>query len=77
MRGSLYAPMPGKIVRLHVSPGDTVSAGQELLMLEAMKMEHSLYAPSAAQVSSVHCQQGDLVEEGSLLLSLQAAQKSN
>ncbi len=71
--GSLYAPMPGKIVRLHVSPGDMVSVGQELLMLEAMKMEHSLYAPSAAQVGSVHCKQGDLVEEGSLLLSLQQA----
>ncbi len=70
--GSLYAPMPGKIIRLQVTTGDCVTQGQELLMLEAMKMEHSLYAPTAGRVVSVHCQQGELVEEGSLLLNLQA-----
>ena len=71
--GSLYAPMPGKIIRLRAAAGDAVSPGQELLVLEAMKMEHTLAAPAAAKVVSVHCTEGELVEEGSLLLNLQAA----
>jgi len=64
--------MPGKIIRLQVAQGDTVSKGQELVMMEAMKMEHSLYAPAAGKVASVHCQEGELVADGSVLLALEA-----
>jgi len=74
--GSLYAPMPGKIIRLQVAAGDAVSKGQELLMLEAMKMEHSLYAPTAGRVASVQCQEGELVADGALLLTLQDEEES-
>ncbi len=70
--GRLTAPMPGKIIALHVQPGDTVQAGAPLLVLEAMKMEHTLSAPSAGQVSEVLYAVGDQVSEGVELLRLEA-----
>ncbi|MDY0329326.1 MAG: acetyl/propionyl/methylcrotonyl-CoA carboxylase subunit alpha [Thiomonas sp.] len=70
--GRLTAPMPGKIIALHVQPGDTVQAGAPLLVLEAMKMEHTLSAPSAGQVSEVLCAVGDQVSEGAELLRIEA-----
>ncbi len=70
--GRLTAPMPGRIIALHVQPGDTVQAGAPLLVLEAMKMEHTLSAPSAGQVSEVLYAVGDQVSEGVELLRLEA-----
>ncbi len=60
----LVAPMPGKVVQVLVEPGASVSAGQPLLVLEAMKMEHTLAAPADGTVASVRYAAGDLVEEG-------------
>jgi biotin carboxyl carrier protein len=56
------APMPGRIVKVNVRPGDTVAAGAALLSVEAMKMENELQAPGAGRVVSVSVQVGVTVE---------------
>ncbi|MFM8410153.1 MAG: acetyl/propionyl/methylcrotonyl-CoA carboxylase subunit alpha [Alphaproteobacteria bacterium] len=66
--GSLLAPMPGKIVRVNVKPGDEVSDGDELLVLEAMKMEHRVLAPRSGPVAEVRVAAGDTVEAGVVLV---------
>ena len=60
--GSLQAPMPGKVLDVRVSEGDIVEAGDVLLVMEAMKMEHTLRAPVSGTVSSVRAAAGDQVE---------------
>jgi 3-methylcrotonyl-CoA carboxylase alpha subunit len=68
--GLVAAPMPGKVVRLLVTPGETVARGQVLAVLEAMKMEHRLPAPRDGRVVAVHVAVGEQVEEGTILLDL-------
>ncbi|MCG2841644.1 methylcrotonoyl-CoA carboxylase [Sandaracinobacter sp. RS1-74] len=68
--GSILAPMPGKVISLHVNPGDRVAAGDRLLVLEAMKMEHRLTAPFDARVEQVSVAAGGQVAEGALLITL-------
>jgi biotin carboxyl carrier protein len=63
----LTAPMPGKIVKVLVKAGDTVTARQGLIVIEAMKMENELRAARDGQVKDVHVAEGDLVEAGRLL----------
>ena len=63
----LTAPMPGKIVKVLVKPGDAVVARQGLVVIEAMKMENELRASREGQVKDVHVAEGDLVETGRLL----------
>ncbi len=70
--GSLAAPMPGKVLAMHVKAGDTVQAGQALAVMEAMKMEHTLNAPRAGVVAEVLFAAGDAVPEGAALIRLQA-----
>lgn len=65
----ITAPMPGKIVRVLVKPGDTVEEGQGLLIMEAMKMENELKAPRKVQVTEIRVQTGQSVESGALLLN--------
>jgi 3-methylcrotonyl-CoA carboxylase alpha subunit len=72
----LTAPMPGKILAVHVVPGARVERGQLLMVLEAMKMEHAIAAPAEGVVGAVHYAAGDVVEEGALLLSFAAADRS-
>jgi acetyl/propionyl-CoA carboxylase alpha subunit len=60
--GSLSAPMPATVVSVAVSPGDAVSAGQTLIVLEAMKMELPVRAPGDGRVKRVLCKAGDLVQ---------------
>ncbi|MEE4298127.1 MAG: biotin carboxylase N-terminal domain-containing protein [Pseudomonadales bacterium] len=69
--GSLLAPMPGQVIEVKVAAGDTVAAGDALLVLEAMKMEHTIRAPHDGQVRSVAYRSGDRVEEGSVLVELE------
>ncbi|MHA1599303.1 MAG: acetyl-CoA carboxylase biotin carboxylase subunit [Alphaproteobacteria bacterium] len=69
--GRMTAPMPGKVVKVHVSPGQDVLRGAPLMVLEAMKMEHAIAAPSAGRVAAVHYAAGDVVEEGVVLLTLE------
>jgi propionyl-CoA carboxylase alpha chain len=66
--GSLHAPMPGKVIRVEVATGDQVRAGQVLLLLEAMKMEHTLRAPHDGTVREVDFDPGDQVEAGVILV---------
>ena len=55
------APMSGTVVAVLVKPGETVSKGAALLILEAMKMEHTITAPAAGTVSAVNYRAGDQV----------------
>ena len=59
--GKLRASMNGRVVALQVAVGDTVTAGQPLLTLEAMKMEHVHAAPRAGRVAALHVSLGDQV----------------
>uniref|UniRef100_A0A4W6C2R2 Propionyl-CoA carboxylase alpha chain, mitochondrial n=1 Tax=Lates calcarifer TaxID=8187 RepID=A0A4W6C2R2_LATCA len=67
----LRSPMPGTMVAVSVKPGDTVAEGQEICVIEAMKMQNSLTAVKQAKVKSVHCKPGDTVGEGDLLVELE------
>lgn len=68
----LHAPMPGLVVRVLVSVGDEVAAGQGLVVVEAMKMENELRASVAARVSAVRAVPGTAVEKGAVLVELEA-----
>lgn len=68
--GDTLSPMPGRVLKLRVKPGDTVRRGQPLVTLEAMKMEHTLEAPFDAVVEKVHVQEGQQVNAGEQLLHL-------
>jgi acetyl/propionyl-CoA carboxylase alpha subunit len=70
--GSLVAPMPGNVLRVLVAPGDVVTAGQAMVVIEAMKMEHQIVAPLDGAVEVVHVEPGDQVETGQLLLHVEA-----
>lgn len=63
----ITAPMPGKVVRLLVQPGDTVAARQGLVVVEAMKMENELKAARAGRVASVSVVEGQSVDAGAVL----------
>ena len=65
--GSVLAPMPGTVVRLAAATGDEVTAGQPLLWLEAMKMEHLIAAPAAGIVAKLAVAAGQQVEVGTVL----------
>lgn len=67
----LVAPMPGMIVRVTVSAGDTVVAGQGLVVMEAMKMENELRATASGTVTAVRVTPGTAVQKGAVLVELQ------
>ena len=67
----IVAPMPGLIVRVNVSVGDDVEAGQGVVVMEAMKMENELRATAPGKVRSVEVVAGTAVEKGALLVSLE------
>lgn len=70
--GDLLAPMPGRVRRTLVSAGDTVSRGQVVLILEAMKMEHAIRAPRDGIVTRLSHAEGDLVDAGAALAEVTA-----
>ena len=72
--GGYAAPMPGKIVAVHVRPGDEVREGQLLLVLEAMKMEHHITAAAAGRVAAVLVEPGQQVDGGADLVQLEAGE---
>jgi len=69
--GDILSPMPGKIIAVEVSKGDSVTAGQKLLTLEAMKMEHTLTAPFDGVVAELNAQAGAQVQVEALLARIE------
>jgi len=67
----IAAPMPGRVVRVLVSPGQTVTAGEGLIVVEAMKMQNEMKAPRDATVAAVKTQDGATVAAGDVLLVLE------
>ena len=65
--GGLVAPMPGTVLAVHAAAGDAVAAGQLLMIVEAMKMEHRITAPRAGTVTEIRARPGDQVSAGDLL----------
>jgi biotin carboxyl carrier protein len=68
--GEVKAPMPGTILKIMVTPGETVEANVPLLIMESMKMEMTLTTPTAGTVTKVLCEEGQLVEMNTLLISV-------
>ncbi len=68
--GSLTTPLPGVVIRVAVKAGDRVKAGDTLVVLEAMKMEHAIRAPHDGVVRAVKYQAGERVPEGAALIEL-------
>ena len=66
-RQQVVAPMPGKVVRLLVKTGDTVEAGQGLLVVEAMKMQNEIRSPKSGVVERLLAQEGQPVNAGEIL----------
>ena len=70
-RQNVFAPMPGKVVRLLVREGDTVDIGQGLIVVEAMKMQNEMKASRAGRVAEVRVGDGDTVAAGDTLMVLE------
>ncbi|BBF70501.1 acetyl/propionyl/methylcrotonyl-CoA carboxylase subunit alpha [Sphingomonas bisphenolicum] len=71
--GAILSPMPGRIIAVAVVAGDSVTKGQKLVTLEAMKMEHSLTAPFDGTVAELNAAEGGQVSEGTLLVKIDKA----
>ena len=71
--GSTVAPMPGKVIRVLVAVGDEVAAGQPLLTIEAMKMEHQVVSPTTGTVSEVFVAAGQQLDHGQPLVKVDPA----
>jgi propionyl-CoA carboxylase alpha chain len=71
--GGLVAPMPGTVLVVHAAAGDAVAAGQLLMIVEAMKMEHRITAPRAGTVTEIRARPGDQVSAGDLLAVIDEA----
>ncbi|MCM8732119.1 acetyl/propionyl/methylcrotonyl-CoA carboxylase subunit alpha [Hephaestia sp. GCM10023244] len=69
--GTILSPMPGRIIAVEVAAGDTVTQGQKLVTLEAMKMEHSLTAPFDGTIADLAATAGMQVSEGTLLVRVE------
>lgn len=67
---AVNAPMPGNILDVKVKPGDSVKAGDTLLILEAMKMENEISAPQDGTIATIDVRKGDVVDSGALLCTM-------
>lgn len=74
LSGGLIAPMPGKVLATAVAEGEDVEAGQLLVVLEAMKMEHRIVAPAAGTITKIHIEVGEQVEKDVVLVDLEEAE---
>ena len=74
--GSLLAPMPGTVVKVMAEPGGVVAAGDPVLVLEAMKMQHTVAAPADGTVTSISVEAGAQVAAGDVLAVVEAPDES-
>ena len=74
-QSSIKAPLPGRVISVFVAAGDSVIAGQPLLIMEAMKMEHTLRAQSATVIAAVWCEDEQMVQPDQLLIEFQVPDK--
>ncbi|MBA2920274.1 ATP-grasp domain-containing protein [Sphingomonas sp. MAH-20] len=72
--GAITSPMPGRIIAVEVTSGASVTKGQKLVTLEAMKMEHTLTAPFDGTITELNATPGAQVSEGTLLVRVEAAE---
>lgn len=63
--------MPGLVLKMNVAEGDAITAGEPLMILEAMKMENVLSADADGIVKAVHCKEGEAVEKRQLLIEIE------
>lgn len=70
-RISITAPMPGKVVRVLVAAGEDVTAGQGLIVVEAMKMQNELKSPREGRVTAVQAKENDSVNAGTILVLIE------
>ncbi|HEY9303396.1 MAG TPA: biotin/lipoyl-containing protein, partial [Mycobacterium sp.] len=75
-KGSLVAPMPGNVIRLGAGVGDAVTAGQPLIWLEAMKMEHTITAPTDGVLAELNVNTGQQVEVGAVLARVESPENA-
>jgi acetyl/propionyl-CoA carboxylase alpha subunit len=71
--GRLVAPMNGRVVAVNAKVGETIGAGQALVVLEAMKMEHGLDFPFSLKIKAIHVKAGAQVAPGNLLIEFEPA----
>lgn len=69
--GSLDAPMPGRVIKINVAVGQSVKRGDEILVLEAMKMENSLRAPADGAIKALHVVVGAMADAGQRLAEIE------
>ena len=74
--GVILSPMPGKIVAVNLNPGDDVSKGDVILIMEAMKMEHPIAANANGTVIAINASKGDLVQDGQRLVEIKPSSGS-
>jgi 3-methylcrotonyl-CoA carboxylase alpha subunit len=72
--GSLSAPMPATVLRIHTEAGAQVKRGDTLILLEAMKMELPIRATGDGTVTEVRCREGELVQPGTTLIEIDEAE---
>jgi len=70
LQGTVKTPMPGKVVRVNKSQGDFVEAGEVVMVLEAMKMEHPIKAPRCGMLTEIRYDVNDVVEDGTILFQV-------
>ncbi len=70
-RQNVVSPMPGKVIRVLVSDGDSVEEGQGLVVVEAMKMQNEMKSPKAGRVVQLRAKDGDTVAAGDVLVSIE------
>ena len=70
MTTKIHTETAGSIWKLHVAKGDAVEEGQELMIMEVMKMEVPYEAPCAGTISALHIAEGDVVEEDQLVIEI-------
>lgn len=68
--GNVASPLAGRVVSLSVQAGQTVKEGDQLMVLEAMKMNNYIYAPRSGKISAILVKTGDVVEDGQALFTL-------